>query len=113
MKLIKKHKKIITAFLLALYAFTATPVSYWHHHKSTFEKNIVTKQHSQVVEESNVAVDDNCKICSHHYSIALNDASTVYFSPIHFFNRVIDLSSLKKIANPGNGQSNRGPPSAA
>ena len=112
MRIKGKYKTIIAAILLVLYAFTATPVSYWHHHKSICEKNN-TKQHSQVVEGSNGVVDANCKICSHHYSIALNDAITVYISPITFFNKGSDFHLIKKITNPGYGQSNKGPPSAA
>ena len=97
---------------MVLYAFIATPVSYWHHHKSFCEKNN-TKQSSQIAEESNEAVDANCKICSHHYSVSANDAITYYFSPINFINTFSDFYILKRIANPGYGQSNKGPPAVA
>jgi transcription elongation factor Elf1 len=110
LKLKSHHKTILAASLLVLYAFIATPVSYWHHHKSTCEDN-GTEQHSQVVKKSQSVVDANCKICSHHYSASINDASTVYFSPITIHSTFSDFYTVKKIANPGYGQSNKGPPS--
>jgi hypothetical protein len=112
LKFKRSHKTIVAAFLLALYAFTATPVSYWHHHKSACETSN-TDQHSEGVKKHNVTTDANCKICSHHYSVFANDAITVYFSPITLFNTVNDFGFLKKIANPGYGQSNKSPPAVA
>ncbi len=109
LKLKSNHKTIVTACLLALYAFIATPVTFWHHHKSNCDRKDAG-QHEQGVKESDKAVDANCKICSHHYSVAVNDAVTAYFSPLTFFNTVSDFYILKKIANPGYGQSNKGPP---
>lgn len=98
--------------MLVLYAFIATPVSYWHHHKNTWGKNN-TEQHSQVAKKSNLVTDANCKICSHHYSVSADDAITVYFYPINFLNTFSDFYTLKRIANPGYGQSNKGPPVVA
>jgi hypothetical protein len=110
----RRYKTYISAFLLALYAFIATPVQFWHHHaypvssttSNSKEKTSVTKSPANIF-------DSNCKICSHHYSVAANDAVTVYFSPIIFFNTLSVFYLLKKIANPGYGQSNKGPPAIA
>jgi transcription elongation factor Elf1 len=110
LKLKRNHKIFVAAFLLALYAFIATPVSYWHHHKSTCVDD-GTEQHSQVIKKNQSVDDANCKICSHHYSASINDAITIYFSPITIYSTFSDFYTVKKMANPGYGQSNKGPPS--
>jgi hypothetical protein len=109
LKLKRNHKTILATFLLVLYAFIATPVSYWHHHKSTCQDDS-TAQHSKVVKISQLEVDENCEICSHDYSASINDASAVYFYHITIHTTFSDFYTVKKIANPGYGQSNKGPP---
>lgn len=109
LRLKRNHKTILTAFLLTLYAFIATPVSYWHHHKSTCEKDN-TEHHSNIIKKSIANSEANCKICSHHYSVSANDAITVYFSPVTFITTISDFNLLKKVANHGYRQSNKGPP---
>jgi len=97
---------------LSLYAFMATPVSYWHHHNNNCDKT-ETEQHSQVIKKSTLATDANCKICSHHYSIGNNDAITIYISSVSFFTSYNTFFFINTITNPGYSQSNKGPPAIA
>ena len=110
MVLKRTHKTILATLLFSLYAFIATPFSYWHYHKSDVSK-YETEQYAKNIKATNASADSNCKICSHHYSVISNDAITVYFTPVFFFNRHIDFSVLDKITNPGYSHSNKGPPS--
>ena len=109
MKLKRKYNNIIAALMLALYAFVTTPVSYWHHHKNNCDKN-KTERHSQIVKKSTTAIDANCKICSHDYSVSNNDAITIYFSTLSFFTSYSIFFQINNITNPGYSQSNKGPP---
>ena len=112
MKLERKYKTIITVCLLALNAFIATPVSFWHHHTNECDK-YEAEQHSQIVKKSALAIDTNCEICSHHYSVANKDATNFHFSSVCFFSSYYTLHVLNKIANPGYSHSNKGPPAIA
>jgi hypothetical protein len=110
----KRYKTYISAVLLALYAFIATPVQIWHHHAYTASSaSSNSKKETSVTESTAKHFDSNCKICSHDYSVSANDAVTVCFSPITFFNTFSDFYIFNKIANPDYGQSNKGPPAVA
>jgi hypothetical protein len=110
MRIKAKNKTIITVSLLLLYAFIATPFNYWHHHKANCEQNTKV-QFAQVLDSTSASVDSVCKVCSHHFSVALNDAVIVDFSPFDFVISFNESFILEKITNQGYGQSNRGPPS--
>jgi hypothetical protein len=110
MRIKAKYKTIITVSLLLLYAFIATPFNYWHQHKANCEQNAKV-QYAQVLDSSSASVDSVCKVCSHHFSVAINDAVIVDFTPFAFVTSFNESYILEKITNPGYGQSNKGPPS--
>jgi predicted glycosyltransferase involved in capsule biosynthesis len=112
LKLKRKYNNIIAALMLALYAFVTTPVSYWHHHNRSCDKN-ETEQHLQMVKKASFAPNDNCKICAHHYSIATNDAITIYFLSVNHFTFCDTFFQINALTNPGYSQSNKGPPAIA
>lgn len=95
--------------LVLLYVFIATPVSFWHQHKTDREKNN-TEQYSQTVKKAANPSHANCKICSHHYSVADNDAIIFSFPELISFTPRNSFYTPKKITNPGYSQSNKGPP---
>lgn len=73
------YKTWIAALLLCVYAFIATPVQFWHHHK--YAANISasdSKEEKTVSKSEGNAVEANCPICSHHYSVYADDSSTVF-----------------------------------
>jgi hypothetical protein len=76
LKLVSKYKTFISALLLAVYAFMATPVPLWHRHN--YEANTVTEKSAQEKELASFskfslqAVNTNCQICSHQYSIFID-----------------------------------------
>ena len=112
LRLKTNHKTIITAYLLTLYAFIATPVSYWHHHNSNCDNN-ETELHLQMVKKTPFATNDNCKICAHPYSIANNDAITIYFLSINHFTSCDTFLQINDITNLGYSRTNKGPPAIA
>lgn len=110
LRLKRKYKTIIAALMLALYAFIATPVSYWHHHN--FQSTPTsTNQHQQTIEKASVInADANCKICSHHYSVFNDDAIVLSVPTIQQPSPFSIFYAVKDIPNPGYSQSNKGPP---
>ena len=105
------HKTIVAAILLALYAFMVTPVSYWHQH--SFDCNTAATKNASKQTVNISDADANCKICTHHYSVADNDAVIISFPALKVFSTYSDYYFLEKIANPGFSQSNKGPPARA
>lgn len=106
----KKYTQTLAIFLLALYAFVATPTAIWHAHATQ-------KTHTSFVDSAGSFSDDDmnnfsedCSVCGHHYAIYTND-TTVYSSPFHnfFVNKQVDFpSSLRSY--PQYTHSNKGPP---
>jgi hypothetical protein len=109
LKLKRNHKTIITALLLALYAFMATPVSYWHHHKGNCAEQGAA-QHPQAVKKHTTGTSADCKICSHHYSPLANDAVVPEFAAFVHTTRYKQCCLPKRITRPGYTRYNRGPP---
>lgn len=112
-----KYKHFIAAALLVVYAFIATPVQYWHQHHyapaciATVQPGDATD--CTVSDSSNQTIEEDCKVCSHHYSIYSNDAiaAIVFFIPIihskeGFYAHAIPLAPYFHSAN-------KGPPAVA
>ena len=108
----KKYKIITTAFMLALYAFIATPVSYWHQHKK-YDTSKAQIEQKIYAKASKTVVDANCKICSHHYAVSNNDAVVLVIPAIKKGSSLIGFCLTKNILNPGYSHSNKGPPAFA
>jgi hypothetical protein len=71
------------AFLLALYAFVATPVQYWHHHafeNVAKQKRTPGSQYDQLLQDDGSQQDANCPVCSHKYS-SYSEISIIAFEP--------------------------------
>jgi hypothetical protein len=70
------YKQILAIALLAVYAFIATPIQYWHHHhKSSCLKSTSSKEDQKEIKASNPRINynsDDCQICSHQYSVYSN-----------------------------------------
>lgn len=108
----KTYKTLTAAFLLALYAFIATPVSFWHQHKNCETSNPQTER--QIFTKAvKTALDANCKICSHHYSVFADDAVTPVIYTGTYQSSFTDFFLIKDIPNPGYSHSNKGPPAIA
>jgi len=77
---LKKYKFIFSIFLMSLYVFIATPVSYWHQHtsneKQTEKKNVGNVFSSFKLNPTNQSdADGDCSVCSHQYSAFIDDAA--------------------------------------
>lgn len=72
LNIIRKYRTFITAVLVALYAFIATPIQLWHNHNyktnTVSEKSSKEKQSASFSKFSQKVADSNCQICSHHYT---------------------------------------------
>ena len=70
------HKRLISALLIALYAFMVTPTQWWHRHEAILggSSTFIVKKSGHPASLEN-ATGINCKICSHHYSIFDQDSS--------------------------------------
>jgi hypothetical protein len=87
---LKKYNPFVAVFLLALYAFIATPTHLWHHH--TPKKNQASKTTSAFNTKTSIAKDisqnseSNCSICSHNYSFYTNvDIPTYQYNVVKHF----------------------------
>jgi hypothetical protein len=77
---IKKYKNIFGIFLMALYVFIATPLSYWHQHSNSVSTRTLSQSKKESASfsskaSSNSEMEENCSICSHQYAAFIDDAS--------------------------------------
>lgn len=110
---LRTYKVLLGVFLLALYAFVATPVQYWHHHtihaaKQSQHKN---SQQPQLLQDDGSQQDANCPVCSHKYS-SYSEIEIIAFEPCNNM-PVTQLASylLTAVTAPSFFLPNKGPPS--
>jgi hypothetical protein len=73
----RTYRPSIALFLLALYAFIATPVQWWHHHAAGQQQYAVDGSKSSkpglwAGKSLSISAED-CQVCAHKYSTSLND----------------------------------------
>jgi len=113
---IKKYKNIFGIFLMALYVFIATPVSYWHQHSNSISPRPLSQSKKEsasfsIKSSNNSEMDENCSICSHQYATFIDDAS--------FSFKLLCISYASPEAcyiqsfytDPNSRSANKGPPS--
>jgi hypothetical protein len=115
---LRKYKPIIAAVLLVVYSFIATPVQFWHQHNYAIARTVSSLQPGdtqKIYSANNSAktIEDNCRVCSHHYSIYSNDDVTgfkIFGTTINskkgFYTITIQLA-------PYFNSTNKGPPALA
>jgi hypothetical protein len=110
----RTYKVVLGAFLLALYAFVATPVQYWHHHKTVhaakpdLAKN--SQQHLFFQDGDGSQQDANCPVCSHKYS-TYSEISIIAFEPcIQVTGAQYGCYQLPSVTAPSFPLPNKGPP---
>jgi hypothetical protein len=81
---LRTYKVLFGAFLLALYAFVATPVQYWHHHAihASKQKQTQNSQHDPLLQNGGSQQDANCPVCSHKYS-SYSEIEIISFEPCY------------------------------
>jgi len=108
LKHLGRYKKILTALLLVIYVFIATPVSLWHHHKAHSSVASIAEKTIKAISKN--ATETNCSVCQHHYSSFDNDAIAYFpnlIRPIQSFNT---FYSFYLLPNPAFSKPNKGPP---
>ncbi|WP_332732614.1 hypothetical protein [Flavihumibacter sp.] len=113
----KKYRQFIAIILMALYAFVATPVQFWHHHKDE-QQSGVTRQAEKNDAESlsssaGKSLEGNCETCSHKFSSYNEGATIIFAAPVFypvlkagFYYSLVPSSPLFRL-------SNKGPPALA
>lgn len=114
---LRKYKHTIAVVLLAVYAFIATPVQWWHHHTyaviTTSSLQSAGKAKIATPHSSNKTIEDNCQICGHHYSIYSNDDVSVFKIFISANNPRQGFYALAIPLAPYFNSTNKGPPAVA
>jgi hypothetical protein len=108
LKQLRRHKRILTAFVLALYVFIATPVSLWHHHKA--QSPVASSVEKIIKAITNNSSDSDCPICHHHYSTFTDDAIAYSQSPIKQIRSSITFYSFFLLPSSAFSKPNKGPP---
>jgi hypothetical protein len=111
LKILGQHRKILTGFLLALYVFTATPVSLWHRHKA--QSPVALSVEKTIKAIATTTSDADCPICKHHYSAFNNDAITFSQNPIKLIRSITTFYSFQLLSSPAFLKPNKGPPALA
>jgi hypothetical protein len=110
------YKRTLAAIFLALYIFIATPVQLWHQHNystnaksysRTNNNNAATLAASQSADKS---ITEDCLICSHHYSVFIDDPVTVFVSAPEFSVPKYSGYCVPAPSFPVLSRSNKGPP---
>lgn len=107
---LRTYKVLSGVFLLALYAFVATPVQYWHHHTIHAAKQTQNSQHDQLLQNDGSQQDANCPVCSHKYS-SYSEIPIIAFEPCYHIAVAQPCSYLlANITSPSFLLPNKGPP---
>jgi hypothetical protein len=109
----RTYRFLSGVFLLALYAFVATPVQYWHHHKivhaakQNYPKSSLQDHFFQVDGSQQ---DTGCQVCSHKYS-TYSEISIVAFEACnHIAGTAHGYYQLPTVTAPSFPLPNKGPP---
>ncbi len=113
----KHYRTFIAAILLMVYGFIATPVQLWHHHnvssntvsKKSLKENVHANLQKASVEEAN----EECNICSHHYSVYCNVEEIVFEMPYAIVQSKEAWMMLSMYSSPFFNFTNKGPPAIA
>lgn len=113
MNLRATHKRLISAFLIALYAFIVTPTQWWHHHEIILQaaSTPIAKKTGPFSIVDN-ATANTCKICSHHYSFFDKDAAIPKISTPIFWATETSKLTCTQYTEPNRSTSGRAPPTA-
>jgi hypothetical protein len=83
LRFLNKYRHFVSALLLVLYGFVATPVVYWHHHHNckTATKQPGPKQIQGTVLDNIANADTDCPICHHEYAVSEAGAKQITIPP--------------------------------
>ncbi|OQP62211.1 hypothetical protein A4R26_18215 [Niastella populi] len=107
------YKNLLGAFLLALYAFVATPVQYWHHHKTIHgakKTHAADSQQQLLFQDDGSQQDANCPVCSHKYATYSEIAITASNLGHHVTGPQLGYYQLPAVTAPSFPLPNKGPP---
>ena len=97
--------------MMALYAFVATPIQFWHHHNNT--DSLATSKSNKkgttsFSKDAGVFTEANCQVCTHQYASYCNGLIEIFDSPLFVvapknrqYYSSIPLSPIFKFSNKG------------
>ncbi|MFX1704891.1 hypothetical protein PV783_13100 [Chitinophaga sp. CC14] len=106
----QKYRSWIASILLALYAFIAMPVHYWHSHPETI-KTAATSFDPGIAKACKY-IPAGCKVCDHQYTVYYNQQD-MYAGPV--LTPATHRYAFPAVATceiPSFACSNKGPPAA-
>ncbi|WP_145718726.1 hypothetical protein [Chitinophaga japonensis] len=72
MAFIRKYRQFTASILLAIFAFVATPVQWWHHHAHGFGLGpaacLKEKQPPVLSVKKGLGAGHDCQVCAHKYA---------------------------------------------
>jgi hypothetical protein len=108
------YRPILAAFLLAVYAFIATPVQWWHHHQFETKLSVVKVpggvKSDSVSPGASRTLEADCPVCSHKYSSYSNEALTPFVLTLPVITAKHGCYLLQRLANSPAALTNKGPP---
>ncbi len=114
---IKKIKSFVTAILLALYTFIATPITLWHHHEyavaNASGKSSGEKKRTAFSQSFHHTASVNCTICDHAYSVYTDAVIVLPEAPAPVFQTAAQGYVFSVPALPISRFLNKGPPALA
>jgi len=112
--LTKRYKIFIGAFLMALYFFIVPPAGLWHQHGHPPAFLISHSTENDVVSTSlETVTQGNCEICSHHFSVYIEDIEILPTTATFLFSSKVKYSTPSILRNTIFSLTSRGPPTKA
>ncbi|MEP6713775.1 MAG: hypothetical protein ABJA37_15215 [Ferruginibacter sp.] len=102
---------MLSAILLLLYLFIATPVQYWHHCKNHSHQQANQKQTRAFPSFTKSGENSHeCKICTHQYTLYNNDVTTIQIEYVSDYINRFAFPQTFYLQQTACGLSNKSPP---
>jgi isocitrate dehydrogenase kinase/phosphatase len=107
---LKRYRRFSVALLLALYAFAATPVYFWHqHHDDTASAS----KKQPVPNDAESHFKAVCKICTDHHTVYDDTFFLVSTAPLRYQQAHNNRHRVTAVTVFAHRYSNKGPPAEA
>jgi hypothetical protein len=107
------YRHLLATFLLALYAFIATPVQLWHHHQYPVKVVKTTPSNAKsdtVAAGTGISLETDCAVCSHKYSSYNDEVLAPYETSLTVIAVKNGCYSLQQVTASPASLLNKGPP---
>lgn len=113
LKISVTYRQLLSAILLLLYLFIAMPVQYWHQCKNHPNHTSNQKQAKSFLSiTKGSGSSDECKICSHQYTVYNNDVTTIQITYVRNYSNRLASPETFYLQQSACRLSNKSPPVA-